>query len=207
MSMHFPVKRSRLFCALAMFLPLTSLAEDTLVVTAKSADTAEAATQGYQATTSQGATKTDRPLALTAQSISVVTRQQMTDQNAQTVNDTLKYAPGVFTNFSGGATRYDTIALRGFHGGDVNNTFLDGLRLLSDGGTYNALQVDPWFLERIDVIKGPSSVMYGQSIPGGLVALTSKRPQFATEGHVNLMAGNNSTQGGAFDVTGPLSEQ
>jgi iron complex outermembrane recepter protein len=113
----------------------------------------------------------------------------------------------VFTNFAGGATRYDTIALRGFHGGDVNNTFLDGLRLLSDGGTYNALQVDPWFLERIDVIKGPSSVMYGQSIPGGLVALTSKRPQFATEGHVNLMAGNNYTQGGAFDVTGALSEQ
>lgn len=207
MSMHFPVKRSCMFCALAMFLPLTSLAEDTLVVTAKSADTAEAATQGYQATTSQGATKTDRPLVLTAQSISVVTRQQMTDQNAQTVNDTLKYAPGVFTNFSGGATRYDTIALRGFHGGDVNNTFLDGLRLLSDGGTYNALQVDPWFLERVDVIKGPSSVMYGQSIPGGVVALTSKRPQFATEGHVNLMAGNNNTQGGAFDVTGALSEQ
>ncbi|CAI1801659.1 Ferric hydroxamate uptake [Serratia liquefaciens] len=203
----FPVKRSRVLCAFAMFLPLVSFAEDTLVVTAKPADTAEAATHGYQATTSQGATKTDKPLILTAQSVSVVTRQQMTDQNTQTVNDALKYTPGVFTNFAGGATRYDTIALRGFHGGDVNNTFLDGLRLLSDGGTYNALQVDPWFLERIDVIKGPSSVMYGQSIPGGLVALTSKRPQFATEGHVNLMAGNNNTQGGAFDVTGALSEQ
>lgn len=207
MPMIFPVKRSRVLCALAIFLPLTSLAEDTLVVTAKPADTAEAQTQGYQATTSQGATKTDKPLVLTAQSVSVVTRQQMTDQNSQTVNDALKYAPGVFTNFSGGATRYDTIALRGFHGGDVNNTFLDGLRLLSDGGTYNALQVDPWFLERIDIIKGPSSVMYGQSIPGGLVALTSKRPQFDTQGHVNLSAGNNSTKGGAFDVTGPLSDQ
>jgi len=207
MPMFFSVKRSRVLCAFAMFLPLTSLAEDTLVVTAKPADTAEAATQGYQATTSQGATKTDQPLILTAQSVSVVTRQQMTDQNTQTVNDALKYTPGVFTNFSGGATRYDTIALRGFHGGDVNNTFLDGLRLLSDGGTYNALQVDPWFLERIDVIKGPSSVMYGQSIPGGLVALTSKRPQFATQGQVNLSAGNNDTKGAAFDVTGPLSDQ
>lgn len=131
----------------------------------------------------------------------------MSDQGALTVNDALKYTPGVFTNFSGGATRYDTIALRGFHGGDVNNTFLNGLRLLSDGGSYNALQIDPWFLERIDVIKGPSSVMYGQSIPGGLVAMTSKRPQFASENHVNVMAGNNNTKGGAFDSTGALNDQ
>lgn len=207
MSGIFPVKRSRLFCAIALFLPLSSWAEETLLVTAGPADTADSATHGYTAGTSQGATKTDRPLILTGQAVSVVTRQQMTDQNALTVNDALKYTPGVFTNFSGGATRYDTIALRGFHGGDVNNTFLDGLRLLSDSGSYNALQVDPWFLERVDVIKGPSSVMYGQSIPGGLVALTSKRPQFATEGHLNLTAGNHHTQGGAFDVTGALSDQ
>ncbi|AML58344.1 Ferrichrome-iron receptor [Serratia rubidaea] len=207
MSGIFPVKRSRLFCAIALFLPLSSWAEDTLLVTAGPADTADSATHGYTAGTSQGATKTDRPLILTGQTVSVVTRQQMTDQNALTVNDALKYTPGVFTNFSGGATRYDTIALRGFHGGDVNNTFLDGLRLLSDSGSYNALQVDPWFLERVDVIKGPSSVMYGQSIPGGLVALTSKRPQFATEGHLNLTGGNHHTQGGAFDVTGALSDQ
>ncbi|CAI1159594.1 TonB-dependent siderophore receptor [Serratia fonticola] len=207
MPAFFPASRSYLYCSLAIFLPLTSFAEDTLVVTAKPADTAETATHGYEASTSQGATKTDRPLILTAQSVSVVTRQQMSDQGALTVNDALKYTPGVFTNFSGGATRYDTIALRGFHGGDVNNTFLNGLRLLSDGGSYNALQIDPWFLERIDVIKGPSSVMYGQSIPGGLVAMTSKRPQFASENHVNVMAGNNNTKGGAFDSTGALNDQ
>lgn len=207
MPAFFPASRCSLYCSFAIFLPLTSFAEDTLVVTAKPVDRAETATHGYQASTSQGATKTDRPLVLTAQSVSVVTRQQMSDQGALTVNDALKYTPGVFTNFSGGATRYDTIALRGFHGGDVNNTFLNGLRLLSDGGSYNALQIDPWFLERIDVIKGPSSVMYGQSIPGGLVAMTSKRPQFASENHVNVMAGNNNTKGGAFDSTGALNEQ
>lgn len=207
MSGIYLAKRSAVFCSIALFMPLASWAEDTVVVTAAPADTADSATHGYTATTSRGATKTDTPLMLTAQSVSVITRQQMTDQNALTVNDALKYTPGVFTNFAGGATRYDTIALRGFHGGDVNNTFLDGLRLLSDSGSYNALQVDPWFLERIDVIKGPSSVMYGQSIPGGLVALTSKQPRFASEGHVNVMGGNNATKGGAFDVTGPLSEQ
>ncbi len=61
MPAFFPASRSYLYCSLAIFLPLTSLAEDTLVVTAKPADTAETATRGYEASTSQGATKTDRP--------------------------------------------------------------------------------------------------------------------------------------------------
>ena len=129
----------------------------------------------------------------------MVTRQQMTDQNATTVNAALNYTPGVFTNFAGGATRYDTISLRGFHGGDVNNTFLDGLRILSDGATYNSIQVDPWFLERIDVVKGPSSALYGQSIPGGVVVESTKRPQFAEEGHFQPSGGTQTTKGGAFE--------
>ena len=111
--------------------------------------------------------------------VSVVTRQQIDDQGANTVGQALNYTPGVFSNFSGGATRFDTVALRGFHGGDVDNLFLDGMRLMSDGGSHNVLQVDPWFLERLDIIKGPSSALYGQTVPGGLVNLTSKRPQFA----------------------------
>ncbi|CNI25557.1 ferrioxamine receptor [Yersinia pekkanenii] len=127
-------------------------------------------------------------------------------QNVATVNQALNYTPGVFTGFSGGATRYDTVALRDFHGGDVNNTFLDGLRLLSDGGSFNVLQVDPWFLERIDVIKGPSSALYGQSIPGGVVMMTSRRPQFTSEGHFRLTGGNNKTQAAAFDYTDAISE-
>lgn len=200
-------KRSYVLCAMAIFLPLSAFADDTLVVTAKPADNADAPTQGYTVKTSKAATKTDAPLITTGQAVSVITRQQMDDQHATTVNSALNYTPGVFTNFAGGATRYDTISLRGFHGGDVDNVFLDGLRMATDGGSYNAVQVDPWFLERIDVIKGPSSALYGQSIPGGLVMETTKRPQFASEGHVQLSGGNFNTKGGAFDYTGAINDQ
>ncbi|GAB2941246.1 TonB-dependent siderophore receptor [Hafnia psychrotolerans] len=207
MSLALPLKRSVLFCAVTLTFPAASLAEEAVVVTSAPVQTADTPTQGYSAKTSRTATKSDQPIITTGQAVSVVTRQQMDDQNATTVNAALNYTPGVFTNFAGGATRYDTISLRGFHGGDVNNTFLDGLRILSDGGSYNAIQVDPWFLERIDVIKGPSSALYGQSIPGGLVMETTKHPQFREEGHFRLSGGTQNTQGGAFDYTNAINDQ
>ncbi|PIJ48364.1 ferrioxamine B receptor [Erwinia sp. OLTSP20] len=207
MRMPFTPKRSVLLCSIAFFSPSLTYAEDTLVVTAKSAETATTPTEGYTTKVSKGATKTDRPLITTGQSVSVVTRQQMEDQGAMDVNQALNYTAGAFTNFAGAATRYDTVSLRGFHGGDVDNIFLDGLRLMSDAGSYNILQVDPWFLERIDVIKGPSSALYGQTVPGGLVMETSKRPQFTQEGHFRLSAGTNSTTGAAFDYTNAINDQ
>ena len=205
--MAFTIKRSALLCAWALAAPQLALADDTVVVTAAPAETAESPTQGYSAKTSRGATKTDAPLITTGQSVSVVTRQQMEDQGALSVNSALNYSSGVFTGFAGGATRYDTVSLRGFHGGDVNNTFLDGLRLMSDGGSYNVLQIDPWFLERIDVIKGPSSALYGQTIPGGVVMETSKRPLFSEQGHLRGMVGNNNTRGVAFDYTNAINDE
>lgn len=208
MSMAFPLKRSALLCSLALLAPgLTMAAETTLTVTAAPQETATSPTEGYTVKTSRGATKTDEPLITTAQSVSVVTRQQMEDQGAMTINQALNYTAGAFTNFGGAATRYDTVSLRGFHGGDVDNIFLDGLRLMSDPGSYNVLQVDPWFLERLDVIKGPSSALYGQTVPGGLVMETSKRPQFNEEGHFRAVAGNHNTSGVAFDYTNAINDQ
>lgn len=196
-----------LFCTTLFVSPVALCAADTLVVTAAPAETATTPTSGYNATTSQGAMKTDRPLALTAQAVSVVTRQQMEDQGATDVNQALSYTAGAFTNFAGAASRYDTVSLRGFHGGDVDNIFLDGLRLMSDPGSYNILQVDPWFLERIDVIKGPSSALYGQTVPGGLVMESSKRPQFSQQGHFRASAGNHNSTSTAFDYTDAINEQ
>lgn len=201
-----PLKGYVPFCTLALTAPALSFAAD-MVVTAQPQEQADSPTQGYLATTSQGATKSDLPLITTPQSVSVVTRQQMQDQGALTLNQALGYTSGVFTNFGGAATRYDTIALRGFHGGDVDNTFLDGLRVMSDGGSFNVLQVDNAFLERIDVIKGPSSALYGQTVPGGLVNMVTKRPQFREEGHIQLQAGNNATTGAMFDYTNAINDQ
>ena len=207
MRMAFSLKRSALLCSIALTAPAFTFAAETLVVTAKPAETASTPTEGYTAKTSTGATKTDRPLITTAQSVSVVTRQQMEDQGAMNVNQALNYTAGAFTNFAGAATRYDTVSLRGFHGGDVDNVFLDGLRLMSDPGSYNVLQVDPWFLERIDVIKGPSSALYGQTVPGGLVMETSKRPQFTQQGHFRASTGTNATNSAAFDYTNAINDQ
>lgn len=207
MRLLLPHQRSALLCLSALAFPATGLAAETLVVTAAPADSATARTDGYTASTSAGATKSDRPLVTTPQSVSVITRQQIDDQGAIDLNQVLNYTPGVFTNFGGAATRYDTVSLRGFHGGDVDNTFLDGLRLMSDAGSYNILQVDPWFLERVDVIKGPSSALYGQTIPGGLISQTTRRPRFSEEGHFRLSAGNHATSGAAFDYTNAINEQ
>jgi iron complex outermembrane receptor protein len=66
--------------------------------------------------------------------------------------------------------------MRGFNDGSVDNIYVDGLKSMGDNGTYSTMQVDPYFLERIDILKGPSSVLYGRSSPGGLVALTTKKP-------------------------------
>jgi TonB-dependent siderophore receptor len=203
----FTLNRTRVLCALALALPAATFAEESIVVTAQPQESANSPTQGYLATRSSGGSKTDQPLITTPQSISVVTRQQMEDQGAQDLNQVLNYTPGVFTNFGGAATRYDTIALRGFHGGDVDNTFLDGLRIMSDGGSFNILQVDNWFLDRVDVIKGPSSALYGQTVPGGLVNQVSKRPQFAEEGHFRLSTGTNATNSAAFDYTNAINDQ
>ncbi|EMH4164550.1 TonB-dependent siderophore receptor [Pluralibacter gergoviae] len=206
MKRNFLLRRSVWLCSMALVAsPLTHAAE-TLVVTARADDSATSPTTGYTARTSTGATKTDRPLITTGQAVSVVTRQQMEDQGAMDVNQALNYTAGVFTNFAGAATRYDTVSLRGFHGGDVDNIFLDGLRLMSDAGSYNVLQVDPWFLERLDVIKGPSSALYGQTVPGGLVMETSKRPQFRQEGHFRLSGGTNDTSAAAFDYTDAIND-
>lgn len=201
------LKRSSVLCALALTFPCAALAEETLVVTAQPAESATAPTKGYTAKTSTGSTKTDQPLITTAQSVSVVTRQQMADQGVTNVSQALSYTPGVYSTFGGSATRFDAISLRGYHGGDVDNIFLDGMRLMSDGGSHNVVQIDPWFLERIDVIKGPSSALYGQSVPGGLVNLTSKRPQFTSEGHLQVFGGTQSTKGAAFDYTDAINDQ
>lgn len=165
---------------------------------------ADAATRGYTAHTTQGATKTDTPLLETPQTVDVVTRDQIADQGSRDINDALRYTPGVFTGLAGASSRQDVTALRGFSGGDVDNAFLDGLRLMSDGGSYSNLQIDPYMLERVDVVKGPSSVLYGRAQPGGLVNYTTKRPQAKAERHIQFYGGSFDTFGGGIDLTGPL---
>ena len=179
---------------------------DTMVITGQNLSDVDGPTQGYTAQASEAGTKTATPLAETARTINVVTRQQLDDQGVNNVNDALLYTPGAFTGLAGASKRSDVVSLRGFHGGDVDNTFLDGLRLQSDPGAYSAMQIDPFFLERIDVVKGPASALYGRTMPGGMVSLTTKKPQAEQQGLFRLYGGSFDSYGAGVDVTGPLSD-
>ncbi len=163
--------------------------------------------EGYNATHSSVATKTSMPLVETSQTVSVVTRQQMDDQGSQTVSQAMRYTPGVMVNPYGATHRYDYLAMRGFNDGSVDNIFLDGLKMMGDSGTYSSMQIDPYFLERIDVLKGPSSVLYGRSLPGGLAALTSKQPTKEQYRQIQATVGNNNQRGAGFDFSGPLDDE
>ena len=165
-------------------------------------DSAYAPTVGYVATASASATKTDTPLIETPQSVSVITREQITEQGAQTLNQVLRYTAGVATESRGAtATRLDQFNVRGFSA----STYLDGLRVF--GGRDALPQVDAFRLERVDVLKGPASVMYGQGGPGGVVNQVSKRPLDEPLREVELQVGNYDFRRANFDFGGPIDEE
>jgi iron complex outermembrane receptor protein len=128
------------------------------------------ASEGYVAQSSASAIKMDALIRDTPQSISVVTSEQLEQRGVQTLNEALRFTPGVAVECFGVDPRYDSFLIRGF-GDSTNALFIDGIRFPGHLG-----QTDPYMAENVTVLKGPSSVLYGQSAPGGLVNITSKRP-------------------------------
>lgn len=101
-------------------------------------ETAQSPGKGFVARQSAAGTKTDTPIIETPQSISVVTQQQLDDQKPRGISEALNYTSGAFTALVGASNRYDYVALRGFNDSSVDNTLLDGLRLMSDQGSYSS---------------------------------------------------------------------
>lgn len=157
---------------------------------------------GYVAGDSSVASKTDTAIVEAPQSISVVTQQQLEEQDVQSVSEALRYTPGVLAEQYGGTdTRADNYAVRGFAD---SFPYLDGLSTL----TYFSLLspvVEPFGLERVEVLRGPSTVLNGQTgSPGGLVSLVSKRPSARPLHELSLETGNYGRVQGSFDLGGPL---
>lgn len=152
-------------------------------------------------------TKTNTPLLLTPQSISVVSMEDMRTRSILSVADAVAYSAGVFANTKGVTYGGDAIAIRGFGNdgttGAAGNTYVDGLRLSGTGYVSGAL--DPYLYERVEVVKGPASVLYGQSVPGGLINMVSKRPQSEFGGEVMVRYGTFDRKQFAFDATGPVT--
>lgn len=159
------------------------------------------ATHGFVAADSSTATKTKTPLIKTPQSISVVTAKQMTDTDSHSLNEALRYTSGVQTETRGPeGSRYDLLTVRGFD----PVFYLDGLPLVSMN--YIAPQIDPYLLQEVDVLKGPSSPLYGQASPGGLVNQVSKTPTDTPYHEVGFEVGNYSHVQGFFDLSDKLNK-
>lgn len=158
---------------------------------------------GYVAPSTATGTKTNTPILSTPQSVSVISREQMEAQGVQTVAQALRYEAGVVSETRPGG-RYDTVYIRGFggFGGNANYVqYWDNLRF-PKGINYGVASIDPYLLERIEILRGPASVLYGQTNPGGLVNLVSKRPTAAPVREVFIRAGEHGRIEGGFDVGG-----
>jgi iron complex outermembrane receptor protein len=148
-------------------------------------------------------TKTDTPLVKTPQSVSVVTREQMDTLQPTSVKEALGFTPGVMVGSRGSSNAYDAVYIRGF--GSVNqNEYLNGLKL--QGDFFNEASIDPYFLERVEVLRGPSSVLYGKSSPGGVVALVSKRPTTEPLREIQFKMGTNNLYQTGFDFSDALDD-
>ena len=157
---------------------------------------------GYVAASATTATKTDAPLIEIPQSVSVITLDQMTARNVQTVNEAIRYTGGVDVNTYGTETRYDWINIRGFDQ-STYGLYRDNSRWQS--GQVSG-QIDPYMLQEVNVVKGPSSVLYGQNQPGGLVNLVTKRPPLVSRNELVLNYGSYDRVQAQMDLGGPIDE-
>lgn len=151
---------------------------------------------GVLATQSATATKTDTSILETPQSISVVTQDEIRQRQAQRLPEVLAYTPGVQTGDYGSSVIFDLVRVRGFYA----HQYLDGLRLPSDAGVFANPRIEPYGLERIEVLKGPSSGLFGQTEPGGLINMISKRPLMRPHLEVQGTIGSFDRYEGAFDL-------
>jgi iron complex outermembrane receptor protein len=157
------------------------------------------------AKSTRSATKTGTPVAETPQSVTVITRKQIDDQNPQTVGEALRYTAGVLSDRDSNS-RYDSVFLRGFGAfGTATNyvNYLDDLKL-QRGQAFATPSIDPFLLERIDVLKGPAALLYGQVSPGGLVNQVSRKPSSVQSNEARLEVGTDGRVQSGLYSTGPI---
>ncbi|MCJ2135513.1 TonB-dependent siderophore receptor [Methylobacterium sp. J-026] len=140
---------------------------------------------GYRATRSATATRTDTPLRDTPQSVQVVPRDVLVDQQDIRLGDALQNVSSVQP---GGTIqgRSDTFIIRGFR---TQTYAIDGV-LLNQAGNFSTVTRDLADVERIEVLKGPASVLYGRGEPGGLINIVTRQPTLAPSGDINLQGGS-----------------
>lgn len=158
---------------------------------------------GYVGKSSATGTKTDTPFIEVPQSISSVTEQQLKDRNPQSLLDTVAYTPGTRVGAYGFDPRFDSFSVRGF---DVTYTgiFRDNLR--QPGAGSSLFKTEPYGLEGVSILRGPSSALYGATGAGGLYNLITKRPTEEPFREVQLQYGTEQRYQTQFDFSGPVND-
>lgn len=156
---------------------------------------------GYVARRSATGTKTDAPLIESPQSVSVITAEEIGDRKATTLDETLRYTAGVTSNAKPWAS--DQMSLvRGF-ALESASVFLDGLQ---NPSTAAMGSIEPYGMERIEVLRGPASVLYGQVAPGGVINAVSKRPQTEPVRELGVEYGRYDRKTLKADLGGAIGE-
>ena len=169
---------------------------DTVEVTAESAG--QFGYSDIEETPSVG--KMDVPISEQPFSMSVIDEAFLEDSGAKSIQDALLYTPGVYAGNYGFDTRVDSAKVRGLEAG----RYLDGLRQVY--GSYNTVRSNVYALESVEVLRGPSSMLYGQADLGGIINGVSKLPQEESSGEVWAQYGSHDRKQLAFDVTGAVNE-
>lgn len=146
------------------------------------------------------ATKTDVPAIQVPQPVTVIPEEIFTQQGAVSVSDTLNYVSGVQSNPYGPDSRVDGAFIRGINA----LQFRDGMRDVFS--YYASIRSDPYNFSSVQVIRGPSSVLFGAGSLGGIVNLDSKKPEFATDGEVAVRYGSFDRKEMLADLTGAITE-
>ncbi|KGD65162.1 iron(III) compound receptor [Alcanivorax nanhaiticus] len=190
--------------ALLSFSPLAVQAEDAAPTHEIPAVEVGAEVQDGEGYITEGKTaKTGKlkvPVEKTPYAITVVNEEFIKDTGAKNVQDALLYSSGVYAGAFGFDTRGDWVKVRGLDA----SFYKDGLRSLY--GSYNSVRPNVYALESIEVLKGPSSVLYGQAELGGIVNTVSKLPKAEQQGEIWAQVGSYDRKQLAADVTGPMSE-
>ncbi|MCK8666826.1 TonB-dependent siderophore receptor [Pseudomonas azerbaijanoccidens] len=180
----------------AMALPATSV-----IGVEADPESAWGPVQGYLAKRTAAGTKTDTALVEVPRSISVATREQMDDRNVHSLDDAVRYMPGITASSYGSDTRADWLRVRGFE----PTQFLDGLPLPK--GVYANPKQETWNLDRLALLRGPASSIYGQTPPGGLLDMVSRRPSAESSNEIQLQYGSDNHRQINFASTGKIDDE
>ncbi|MDD0967052.1 MULTISPECIES: TonB-dependent siderophore receptor [Pseudomonas] len=173
---------------------------ETSVIGVENYESAWGPVEGYTATRTAAGTKTDTAIVEAPRSISVATRQQMEDRGVHSLDDAVRYMPGITASSYGSDTRADWLRVRGFE----PTQFLDGLPLPK--GVYANPKQETWNLDRLALLRGPASSVYGQTPPGGLLDMVSRRPSDVQSSEIQLQYGSDNHRQINFASTGKIDD-